>query len=414
MSSYILLTANGLRNSAKLNIEPDFNFNVGKHQYKCSKTLASFISPKISNLLLNDITVSDFFIDHPDKNNEFNQILSLMTGSTLSLTNDNKNYLLSMAVQLGNEEIISLIMDDTENINNNNVIQRIILRYSNNFQYIDEAKYLALHFDDFSVESLQSLDIDVLNTVLIQDSLSIFNEDSLLEKIISLGEKYYPLLDNVQIEYLTSSSILKLLSYLDIDNISSQIWMSIINRLQLPVHPPPNPVRHNNTFVLDKEYPFDGVFALLMSKYGGNIHDKGIIDITASSDPDKNVSFVSDSDWESYWFSDNVPNSWVQFDFKDKLIIVTDYTIQSDGSDGNHLLHWELEGSNDGKNWEVIDKRDTNDLNSFYKVKSYSCFLEKPFRMLRLRQTGKNSSNQDYMLLASIEFFGELLNSDSM
>lgn len=414
METYILLSSNGLQNSSKLNLEQDFNFNVGTHQYKCSKVLASFISPKVSKLLLADFTITDFFIDHPDKNKEFNQIMSLMAGSALQVTNENKIYLFSIAVQLGNEEMINFLMGNNNVITNDNVIQRIIFRYSNNFQYLDEVKYLARHFEEFSIENLRNLDVDVLNAVLNQDSLLIFNEDSLFEKIISLGEQYYSLLDNIQIMYLTCNSISKFLSYLDFENISFHIWLSIINRLQLFVFPQPNPIRHSNTFILDDQYPFNGIFAFMMAKYDGNIDDKGIVNITASSDPGNNMKFVSDSDWNSYWFSDNVPDSWIQFDFKEKSIIVTDYTLQSDGSDGNYLLHWQLEGSNDGAAWEVIDKRDTNDLNSFYKIKSYSCFLKKPFKKIRLKQTGKNSSNQDYFHLASIEFFGELLNCNSI
>jgi hypothetical protein len=93
-------------------------------------------------------------------------------------------------------------------------------------------------------------------------------------------------------------------------------------------------------------------------------------------------------------------------------IKVTHYSIRSryDG-DWNHLRFWTLEGSKDGLSWVKIDdrKNDTslNSADAIFTL-SISAKFENEFRMIRLRQTGKNSSGHDYLIVSAIEFFGVL------
>ena len=76
------------------------------------------------------------------------------------------------------------------------------------------------------------------------------------------------------------------------------------------------------------------------------------------------------------------------------------------------LVHWAIEGSNDGRIWTELDRRDTIDLTGDFVVKTYDCQSgqDMAFRRLRLRQTGKNSyyGLNDRLGLSEIEFFGTL------
>ena len=87
----------------------------------------------------------------------------------------------------------------------------------------------------------------------------------------------------------------------------------------------------------------------------------------------------------------------------------------SDGDGSCHLLTWVLEVSDDGSVWEVVDERNTRDLNGNYIVKTYDCNKrnERFVRFVRLRQTGKDSSNWDNLLLSQIEFFGQLTKEEN-
>ena len=76
------------------------------------------------------------------------------------------------------------------------------------------------------------------------------------------------------------------------------------------------------------DHCFSGIIHHLTETCGGNVHDKGIVEVTASS--------ASELDnLENYQ-----QNSWLKYDFKEKKIHPTKYSIRS--------RHWAIEGSNSG------------------------------------------------------------------
>jgi hypothetical protein len=96
-------------------------------------------------------------------------------------------------------------------------------------------------------------------------------------------------------------------------------------------------------------------------------------------------------------------------------LYVTEYTLKSPNNKAgwNHLKSWVLEGSDDGENWDEIDRREANnDLNGRSKVKTFTCQQPAKVRKLRLRQIGKNHHNADDIQLSGVEFFGRLFNAE--
>ena len=133
---------------------------------------------------------------------------------------------------------------------------------------------------------------------------------------------------------------------------------------------------------------------------------KGVVNITASSNSDE-CHRVTDYGWNWYWHTNNEPNSWLCFDFKEKTVSLTKYSLKS-GED-RHLVRWVMEGSNDGSSWEELDRRDTEELSEPWITKTYDCerLQGRSFRYLRLCQTG-NSNSDDCLSLSHIEFFGTI------
>jgi hypothetical protein len=70
-----------------------------------------------------------------------------------------------------------------------------------------------------------------------------------------------------------------------------------------------------------------------------------------------------------------------------------------------------LEGSNDGLTWVRIDDRQ-NDTSLSTQGASFifsiSVEFEEEFRMIRLRQTGKNTGGHYHLIVSAIELFGVL------
>jgi hypothetical protein len=160
------------------------------------------------------------------------------------------------------------------------------------------------------------------------------------------------------------------------------------------------------------ESPFNGLIHHLTKVCGGNVCERGVVDITCSSTEYNKCLQVADHDWNDYWYTNSVANSWIQFDFKNRRVSLTHYTLKSDGCNGHHLLEWTVAGSRDGVSWDPIDCRKTQELNGNYITKTFALSTSlsgTPFyRYIRLTQTGKSSNNNDYLMLAVVEFFGRM------
>jgi hypothetical protein len=210
---------------------------------------------------------------------------------------------------------------------------------------------------------------------------------------------------------LSISGINLFLNSISLEDINSNIWLSLCHRLRSsnPISPYPKSRYGWRVFTLDSAHPFDGIISHFTKESGGNVHTTGVIVITASGTQRNQCHQVADHNWNDYWYSTNVENSWIQFDFKTRSVSLTNYTIKSDGDSVDHLLHWSIDGSNDLVSWAKLDHRETNELNGQYIVKSYSCLSSEStsfFRYLRLTQRGKNSRDRDYLELGNLEFFG--------
>ena len=95
----------------------------------------------------------------------------------------------------------------------------------------------------------------------------------------------------------------------------------------------------------------DGIIAYLTHECNGNVHEKGIVNVTASGTddglvPQNVVDLKSDHSFRSRYGE----NQWICYDFKDRRVTPTGYTVKtSQGYD--HLKSWVIEVSNDGDVW---------------------------------------------------------------
>jgi hypothetical protein len=126
--------------------------------------------------------------------------------------------------------------------------------------------------------------------------------------------------------------------------------------------------------------PAGGVIAHLTAKCGGNVHEKGAVEITASSVYRNNSSYAPPNaadlgDKDSIFHSDNEPAEWIGWDFKALRIEPTHYTIRTywKWPNWSNLKSWAVEGSDDGASWTEIDRRENNsDLNDRWAVKTFA------------------------------------------
>jgi hypothetical protein len=118
---------------------------------------------------------------------------------------------------------------------------------------------------------------------------------------------------------------------------------------------------------------------------------------------------LDDKDFLSAFHSDNKPNSWLSYDFKSNRIYPTKYYIRSRNYDHHHMQSWVIEGSNnrDENEWIELDRRDNiGELSQANGSVTFPIEQSDWFRWIRLRQTGKTSSNDDFLIISAFDIFG--------
>ena len=161
---------------------------------------------------------------------------------------------------------------------------------------------------------------------------------------------------------------------------------------------------------------FEGIIKYLENKYGENIHQQGIISITASSifswRPPERV-IIYDQDTSNPWVSKNIVGSWLEINFKEEKVKINGYSLKSPqwGPHSDTLQNWVIDGSKDGKNWIEIDKRENdNYLNGpgyehYYPI---SKTIDE-FQYIRIRNTGQcHCGCSAYLALINFEVYGDI------
>ena len=173
-------------------------------------------------------------------------------------------------------------------------------------------------------------------------------------------------------------------------------------------------LRKIGEFVFNGENPLEGIIAHLSQECGGNVDEEGVVAITSSEfydgDEPRTVADLGTDPW--FGSLDN-PNSWICYDFKEKRVVLTSYSVRTHVGP-SFPRSWVLEASNDGTegSWLVVDRReDNNELHAPYVTHNFACASSASqgmFRFVRLRQTGKNHNGGDELYLTSLEVFGTL------
>jgi hypothetical protein len=183
----------------------------------------------------------------------------------------------------------------------------------------------------------------------------------------------------------------------------------------------------------------DGIIAHLTRECGGTVHDCHVVDITSGSletetnganphsgvydnKPELAARNVADLEGDSEFLSafrkqeEDIPNenknNWICYDFKERRIVPTDYTIRTNGNfpGSSHLKSWAVDTSADGKNWrEVAREEDNEKLNGLWKTATFPIAGAGECRFIRLVNIGRNHLGNDALYIQAWEIFGSLV-----
>jgi hypothetical protein len=425
----IQLTTEGLGNIPNLGTRNDFAFIVGERRYMCPWYVANYLSPTIAQLQSMDPTISAFQIESIDTTGLFGNILTLGRGGRISFSPSDQLFYVSVFRELGNSEAIRAILDCVESdMSISNAVQLYRLRSELDQPRDDIVSFIASHFSEFSQSSsfdcLSDFDIEL---ILSHRSLQFEHEDVLYDFVSSRILQHsnsLPLLEFIQFEYLSIDRISRFCqwSHEFFNLFNDSIWSRICSRLAQVLHrdSPDSQVScpRRIVFTPDPHLPLDGgLISYLSEQCGGNVHDKQIVQVSASStarnSPACAAKNLVDLKADSLYVSRDAPNQWICYDFGQLTIAPTHYSIRSrfDGGPGwNNIKSWVIEGSGNGDEWTEVDRREGNDE---LKDKNVSRLFEVTnsgeFRFIRLRQTGTTHDNKDFLTLSGFEIFGTVV-----
>jgi hypothetical protein len=176
---------------------------------------------------------------------------------------------------------------------------------------------------------------------------------------------FYELLWLVRFDYLTSDTISDFVNHRSeiFEHLNFGLWDVICSRLLLgarPANPNSRQKDHSSeTYPLNGSRDLRGILCGLTSRFGGNLHDKGIVTVSASSRKSGSVSDILDLTQPTCFSTEKEHAPWISLDFHDRIVSPTGYTVILGRSMMKSVLllsSFRLEVSMDGTRWTTIDR----------------------------------------------------------
>jgi hypothetical protein len=433
----IRLSSAGLGNIQRELYLSHFTFLISGRKFVCPSFIAEFLSPRVSRMRTTDSTIQEFAIDVDDPTNEFSKVFGLGEGLDMVVTNSNRNVVKSICSKLGNRELLESISDIFEKeLNSDNVLARLMFLTDNDLVCETEVDFASSHFGEF-LNANDSSEVNSLSTALLLEiisrpSLKLKSEDSLWTFLVnrflrSSDPNVRPdvslFLPFIKFEYLSTDVMTQFCAMItsSFDFLTPAIWASLQPRLVFPVSLASDFNRHGiagkgKLILPNSNDPLKGIISYLTEKHGGNVHDRQVMNLTASSVQYGQIQYLCELHKmpPDRFQTCTAADQWICYDFKNMRVQLLHYTLRSalDGCvDNYNPKNWVIDGSTDGNSWITLDRRDNNsDINGADFKKTFTIAIPQTelVRFVRFRLIGKNHAGNTAIMLQSWELFGHL------
>lgn len=222
-----------------LNSYGEFCFIVNGEKYSTSRIISDLLSQKICQIHACDPTFNEFSFNTTNEG-DFSNILKLLNFQPNVIPDNEVPFISEVFEILGND---SIIFDKrSSKITQDNVIELIekhqkfpIFYAKSLFNEINFASSNFFRILTSKEEELKKLDFDILERIVNNPRIVLKDEDQLLDFInhfYSSDSKYSPLYECVLFQNVELYAINEFLDIYDIDDMTSQTWKAVSNRLK--------------------------------------------------------------------------------------------------------------------------------------------------------------------------------------
>jgi hypothetical protein len=262
------LSANGLQRLGQVNHEKDFTFIVGSERYSCPSFVAEFLSPRVTSLRCQDITIDEFSIETADPGHQFANLLSIGFGRKISFSLDDMRFVRSVCGEFHNSELFEKTLTGQSGQMPNEELKAQLTFLPASGRIGDwEVSLVASQFYQFAVSDFDAVSPTVLEDILSDPALVLADEDSLFEVVhrrASEDLSYFGLLEYVRFEFLSDDCMQRAFEFISdsFESLTFSIWSSLQTRLTVSATAtPPSPAGRFHLPVTDL-----GMFPVIESK----------------------------------------------------------------------------------------------------------------------------------------------------
>lgn len=409
------------------NYENNFTFIVNNERFLTNHLVSDLISPKISKMHAIDATIEKYYIN-TNSTGDFNTILKLATFHEQQISKNDIPFIIEVLEKLENTTSVEFNIKEYDEESNNSILSSLksLSKYQEypNFynkkisEKVDTISSQIYKMNEEGKKIFKTLDFYIIEKIINNSNLSIESEDQLVELIIELclkKSKFCELFSYVYFVNVSSDVMKKFFNHIMPDELTREAWTSLSERLSQEIVKPKKTANQEQTrykkavLIEYKNEPFEGI----INHFNKNSNIKEEIDISFSSRESEKVDqwrIIRSEEKEACFYTEIEENPFICIEFKKHTIIPTHYTIRA-GADNSNPRKFVIEGSNNNKDWTLIDKnKNCTELRDRIAVHTFSIKKEvaKPFKFIRIRHYGINWNNRNLLQIRSLEFFGKI------
>lgn len=297
-------------------------------------------------------------------------------------------------------------------------------------QLVSDKEKLKLFSPSNSSEIIKKLIVinkskdDEINDIKRELSIQKKIQDEMKTEISNLEQKYKNDVEQIHKELSKYSLLEKRINEIELKNENQRKEISTqIVQINEKIESNTKSIQNILYKVDYKGDELDGIISYLKKTLGENLIQEGKLKLSSGHEPVdgsiENIIKYDKKNIDEYfqnYFSSGLKESegWIEFDFVDKKINLTSYTMRTSSCGVNDMYHpktWRVIGSNDKINWDVINKQISNPaLNGRYKQHRFECEpTQQYYRYIRYIQDESWMPDRAYnIFLTCFELFGTI------